>query len=538
MDFLSGLVKFLKSVRFRLTLWYVGLLTVVLTVFSSVVYLLLTNSLYASQDELLKNRLNQLASSYNISDGQLNLQQQDENGPVELVGDEILLLLNKQGVVIQQFGNLSQISLTQLKNLVTSTPAQEFFTDFQLTTKPSTSNTGQSSDYRILVAPVVDNNLIVGTLILGRSQDNTKTIAHSLLMLLLFVTPLTLLISASGGYWLANRAMRPVQTLTHTARNISETDFNRRLNLNRSDELGELAATFDAMLARLQAAFERQRQFTADASHELRTPLTIIRLEAEQGLCSQSSSPSEYKKILSNVKNESDHMTRLVNDLLMLARADTDHIALKYEILDIGEVALEVVERLKPLANRQGVDLKMVEGELPELLVKGDYLYLSQMITNLVENAIKFTAGYISTTTDTFVGLKSNTAISSTSNNNNKWVWVKIAETEKGWANISICDNGPGIATEYISHLFDRFYQVDTARTSYLFDNSSNLASPSLANESLATNISPSSGSGLGLAIVKEIVEMHGGKIEVKSWVAPEKHGSNFNIKLPLSLNN
>src|SRR5439155_23016973 len=137
----------------------------------------------------------------------------------------------------------------------------------------------------------------------------------------LLAAPGTLLVAAAGGYWLAARAMRPVQVIARTAREIGETDLSRRLKLPGRDELGQLAATFDRMLDRLEAAFTRQRQFTADASHELRTPLSIVDLEATRAL-GHDLTPQEYQQTITTIQQENRHMTRLVNDLLMLARAD------------------------------------------------------------------------------------------------------------------------------------------------------------------------------------------------------------------------
>ncbi len=136
--------------------------------------------------------------------------------------------------------------------------------------------------------------------------------------------------------------MRPVRTITLAAREMSESDLSHRLNLNRNDELGELASTFDGMLMRLEAAFERQRQFTADASHELRTPLAIVRLEADQALAG-SFTKEEYRSALRTIRSESDHMAQMVNDMLTLARADAGRLILKLEAIDLGEVTLEVV---------------------------------------------------------------------------------------------------------------------------------------------------------------------------------------------------
>ena len=248
---------------------------------------------------------------------------------------------------------------------------------------------------------------------------------------------LTIAIALAGGFWLADRAMRPVKTITQAARTIGETDLSRRINSQSKDELGELANTFDAMLARLQAAFERQRQFVADASHELRTPLTIVNLETSRAIASRRS-PQEYQQALSIIHSENDFMTSLVNDLLTLARMDAGQTTIEKKPLDLSDVVVETVERLTPLATRNGVTLEA--GNLPETRILGDRQYLLQMLSNLVENAIKYSTG------------------------ENKRVWVETG-TSDGSAWVRVSDNGPGIAAEHIPHLFDRFYRVDKART-------------------------------------------------------------------------
>jgi signal transduction histidine kinase len=262
--------------------------------------------------------------------------------------------------------------------------------------------------------------------------------------------------------------------ITQAARSIGETDLSRRLNLRVKDELGELANTFDAMIARLQSAFERQRQFVADASHELRTPLTIVNLETSRAVASRRSS-KEYQQALSIIHSENDYMTSLVNDLLTLARMDAGQSVLEMTPLDLSDVAVETLERLSPLAARNRVTLEA--GSLPETRMTGDRQYLLQMLANLVDNAIKYSNG-------------KNKRVSVETGTSDGRVWVRVS------------DNGPGIAPEHIPHLFDRFYRVDKAR--------------SRADGSDPDKSSPG-GSGLGLSIVQWIALAHGGEISVES---------------------
>jgi signal transduction histidine kinase len=300
---------------------------------------------------------------------------------------------------------------------------------------------------------------------------------------------LILLLAFGGGYWLADRAMKPVHFITRTARQISENDLSRRLRLNRDDELGELAGTFDQMLDRVQGAFERQRQFTADASHELRTPLSIIELEANRAL-EHPRARQEYENALQIIQSENEWMGSLVNELLLLARLDSDRTALQAERLDLSEVAVDVVERLSSVAQAQQVSLST--GELGEATVQAGRLYLARAVNNLVENAVKYARGE---------GARVLVETGLLVRDGRAWGWVRVS------------DNGPGIPAEHLPHLFDRFYQIDPARS----------RDPQDARHD-------SSGSGLGLAIVKSIVEAYGGTVEVTSAAG---RGSVFTAYLP-----
>ncbi len=254
------------------------------------------------------------------------------------------------------------------------------------------------------------------------------------------------------------------------------------------DELAELANTFDNMLSRLQVAFDRQRRFVADASHELRTPLTITNLEINQALARNRSS-ADYQRALQTINVENERMTRMVNDLMTLARMDSGQAILQFEKLDLSDVALEAVERMSTLAEQEQLTLETTG--LPELIVNGDRQYLIQMISNLIENAIKYSGSGQTIRVETSV----------------------LPADKKEFASLRVMDTGPGIPPEHLPHLFDRFYRVDQARTQ-------------------DDDASTPTGSGLGLSIVAWIVEAHGGKINVESKV---NSGTAFEITLPFA---
>jgi len=310
----------------------------------------------------------------------------------------------------------------------------------------------------------------------------------------LFHGTLALLVAAIGGYWLAGKALRPVKMITRMANEMSATDLRRRLHLQRRDEFGELAATFDHMLARLEAAFKRQTQFTADASHELRTPLTIIDLEINRAL-TQIEQPEDYRHVLEEIQAENEQMTAIVNSLLLLARADTGQLRLELQEVDLSDIALASVERLLPLARRSQITL--ATGDLPEVLVRGDPQYLGQMLTNLIENGIKYSSG---------IGNR---------------VSIALACEQQRWGVVRVQDDGPGISQEHLPSLFERFYRVDQARSR---------RQQGSAQSSKPGNAEPG-GSGLGLSIVQWIVQAHGGQIHVESEIGA---GSLFEVRLPL----
>jgi len=485
------------SIRFRLTLWFVAILAVVLLVFSTFIYIQQARDLRAASLTRLENKFTQLQTLVQLplreisGSGGLTLPSMPNNAQPLLQAGDVMAITDASGQVVQATGPLSidtisRITQSELSERPTSDPRT-----YTITPEADEAR-APSAQYQFLFAPISLGNNVIAFLVMGSPIDPGGQL-HRLILTLLLGSLGTLIVALGGGFWLADRAMRPVKTITHTARDLGETDLSRRLNLGRGDELGELADTFDAMLDRLQAAFDRQRRFTADASHELRTPLTIINLEATRA-AQPGRSADDMHQALAVIRSENEFMTRLVNNLLTLSRMDSGLTALAFEPIDLSDVALEGVERLAPLAARQNVTLSA--GELPELMVNGDRQFLAQLVNNLIENGIKYTAEA-----------------------DQRRVCVETALVTQGdqpMGCLRVIDSGPGISPENLPHLFERFFQADAARTRGAKEDGDEAGS---------------SGVGLGLSIVEWIANAHGGRVRVESTLG---QGSTFEVLLPL----
>ena len=476
---------FFSGIRFRLMAWFSLVLALVLVGFSVFVYTRQSQDLHTTAVNRLVIKTHQLEDLFRF-EGLQSLQDIRQlmptlvSGGVSLIQeDEVLVLSDPIANWVAKLGPVDNEDITRMvataRQVVTGEETESY--DFGIVS----TATNQNQDYQFLITPILARGGLVGYMLLGRPTDPGGTLPS--LLATLGLASLAILAGSAGiGYWLASQVLHPVQVITRAARQISETDLSRRLNLKSSDEMGEMANTFDRMLARLQAAFERQRQFTADASHELRTPLTIIGLETSRVL--EAKRPTtEYERTLRVIQTENEHMTRLVNDLLTLSRLESGQTQPQMEDVDLSDATLEVVERLAPLATAKHIHLEA--GELPEAPVRGDRSYLVQMISNLMENAIKYVpedTGRVQVETGC----------------EESQVWVRVE------------DNGPGIADEDLPHLFERFYRADKARRR--------------AGEN------DPGGSGLGLAIVQWIARAHGGKVNVKSRPG---EGTTFEVVLP-----
>ena len=332
---------------------------------------------------------------------------------------------------------------------------------------------------RLVSVPVKQGGELVSIVRVGTSLQPVEETLHRLLIVLLVTVPVALMAALAGGWFLARRALRPVEAITLAAQRIAAGDLTQRLTVPpSSDEVGRLAVTFNEMIARLEASFRQIRQFTTDASHELRTPLTVMKGETELAL-RRPRSAEDYQRVLESSLEEIDRMTRIVDELLFLSRADLGEVKLESIPVRLDTLVEDIHRQATLLGQEQ--DVQVTLGTVTPATVRGDELRLRELLLNLVDNAIKYSRP----------GGK-----------------VEISLVTEGTiARLSVLDHGIGIPPDAQARIFDRFYRTDAARAH------------------------AKKGTGLGLSICKWIAEAHHGRIEVQST---EGEGSRFTVVLPL----
>lgn len=290
--------------------------------------------------------------------------------------------------------------------------------------------------------------------------------------------PITVAFVAIPGYLVAGRALRPVDLMAKRAAEITADHLHERLEINNpDDELGQLGTAFNTALARIESSFDQLRRFTADASHELRTPLTAIRSVGEVSLRMQGNE-NYYRDIIGSMLEETNRLTRLVDSLLTMSRADAGRAQLHLAETDLVDLARESATLLEVLAEEKEQTLR-IEGD-EAVTVMADRTILRQALVNLIDNAVKYSP------------LKGA-------------VRIRVTDNER-YAYVEVQDSGPGIPAEHRDHIFERFYRIDKARTR------------------------AEGGTGLGLSIAQWAVTAHKGSIEVQCDTG---QGSVFRIRLP-----
>ncbi len=464
------------SIRLRLTLWLTALLAAVLTGLAILVYVVVSDQMTNRLDATLRERAVEIRSNL-IRD---NKPEKDDEHHECVPGETQIAQLDMSTEtlfveVLDRCGNVDVRSSSLTEGL----PISHSMLDKVIAGKSKffTAELADGKEMRILGFPRDDDPRSSSALFVATPLGSLNSDLFQIKVLLILVVLSTTVLSALIGWFLAAKAMRPVDEITTAAHRIGvAADVSGRVPVpGQRDEIGRLALTFNEMLDRLQQAFTTQRHFLADASHELRSPLTAIRANVETLRRGAETDPAEQDETLRIVEREVDRMGRLVDDLLSLARADAGQ-APERSRFALDSLFLEVYHQQRPLAGR----VRLTLGEFEPVEIDGDQDRLKQLLLNLIDNALRYTPAGGAVTLDLVHGAQE--------------------------AIIRVRDTGPGIPAEHLPHIFERFYRIDSARARQ------------------------TGGTGLGLAISREIVEAHGGRIEVESTIGA---GSTFTVVLP-----
>ncbi len=453
------------SIRTRLTGWYTCTLLISLLTFSGILYASVRAAMRASIDAELQSRLTGVKGYMNTQVPRFprtRLWHEFAENVQMQPGGEMMQVSDASGWIFQS---------ESIRGLALPAPVSSRFTPF-------TTEVIRSIPLRILTATMIIGRNTYSIQVATDLRRSYETSAE-ILRIALWLAPLLLLASAVGGYWLSSRALAPVDRIIESSRQISFTNLDSRLVVPRTgDELQRLSETLNQMIQRLEAAYLSVVQFTADASHELRTPVAFIRTTAEVALV-QPRTPESYRSALSSIHEESERITEIIEQLLILARADADRHTLKLAPIDVREPVSHALSKVLPIAHRKGIKL---HADLPEddATVLGDPTSLRRLFVILMDNALKYTP-------------------------EGGAVTVRVSKDTDRIC-VAVRDTGNGIAERDLDKIFDRFYQADKARSR------------------------DAGGSGLGLSIGRWIAEAHGAEIRVESNLNP---GSQFTVRFP-----
>lgn len=449
------------SLRIRLTLLYTTLLGSVLLLFGGLVYGIASVNLYNKIDRTLNQASVELVKLLRLNvNGQFDSRSVANYQPTE-------------NLIIQVWGTDGRIQFARPTGIGTSLDSA---TRLHGINAIKTVTVG-SQHLRVLTVPLYTTRGPAGTLQIAITLTILDEVQRTLSVILIILTGVAMVISMIATYFSTLQVLRPLNTMTNIATQITKADdLSRRIPTSRTreDEVGKLITAFNQTLSRLDLLFTSQQRFLGDVSHELRTPLTVIK--GNVGLMRRIGADEES---MSNIESEVDRLTRLVGDLLLINQTESGSMTMNFSKIDLDDILLDVFKQMKLVAGDR-VNLKL-EGLAP-IQINGDEDRVKQVFFNLVGNALQYTS---------------------------KGDEIRIIlETGDHWVRISVKDNGPGIKPEDLPHIFERFYRGEKSRKR-----------------------TRDTGFGLGLSIVQWIVNQHGGTIEVKSEL---KKGSEFIVQFPL----
>jgi two-component system, OmpR family, sensor kinase len=465
----------LDTLRTRLTAWYVAVLAVTLILFELAVYAALSRSLNDGVDEALTSSIEITTTSLSNDIGE----GQSRRDAARATVDE----LSSRQVAVAVFDGNGQ--------LLAAREGDDELRPYL----PGDCEIPDEAPRLYDVAVDDDDQVRVGLKRVRVGSDIAPFIVHVstplepieddleyMRTMLLSSIPLVLLVAGGAGWFMAHKALEPMMLMAERARAIGATNLDQRLPItNPRDELGRLANTFNELLSRISTAFTQQRQFMADASHELKTPLATIRAATDVTLQQSTRREDEYRDALKMIDDQAQRLSRIVEDMFTLARADAGHLPLRYSSFYLDELLTNVAAAAAVRARRSQIQVEVTGAT--DVACVGDEDLIRRLVGNLVDNAVRYSPAGATVT-------------------------ITLAR-ERERARIEVADQGSGIPEEAWPHIFERFYRADVARPR-------------------ATG--SASGAGLGLAIARWIAEAHDGTLTLASS-SPD--GSVFAAELP-----
>jgi len=477
------------SIRTRLTLWYTGVLALVIVVLCGVAYLIFWRSAVERTDA----NLVELSDSFLVT---LRAELEDQNVPdmfqaaAQVAIDEhhfrdtVYAIVDQTGKVIissQEPPLANAPAKAARRQILSSASFQKFLASAMWSDRFFGHIAVTEAGYRGFAQRFLARGKSYMLIVL-QSLHPQEEMMEEAGTVFAWMIPISILLASGGGYFLARKSLAPVVAMSSQAGRIGASNLGERLTVqNEKDELGHLAQSFNGLLDRLGESFDRQRRFMADASHELRTPVAILRGESEVALSQQERAPEEYRESLGVLHDEAERLSRIVEDLFTLTRADAGQYPLQPSDFYLDELIAECVHSARTLAQAKKISLTF-EGA-PESPIHADESLLRRMLLNLLDNAIKYTPDFGR------VGV-------ACQRNGQEYV-------------VSMADTGCGIPAELRPRIFERFFRADKARSRSERDGG---------------------GAGLGLAISRWIAEAHQGRLEL---TRSDSTGSTFSAYLP-----
>jgi two-component system OmpR family sensor kinase len=469
-----AILQRIKSVRFVLTLWYSVVLVAAFLLFGFGVFVYLRQLEKSSLEEKLTEEVNWIASLIDLERARV-----PSRSPLALVSEELgerilaRVVVNPSNYLVMLADSTGSVVFRSRKGREEMLPLDGLPQGETVVRSVPGPERGH-----VLVAIRRGSPF---TIEVAYTERLTEAVLEHLLLIFLVMAPVALFLSVAGGWFLAGLVLRPIRQISLLANRITAENLNQRIPPRAiEDELGELINTINGMIQRLQGSFDQMREFSMNVAHELKTPLTILKGESELAL-GRAISQEEAVRLATIYLEETVRMSRIVEDLLTLAKAEANQIRLENELVRLDELISDLYEDAQGLAVTKNLRVELVRNEMAT--VRGDVVRLRQLFRAILSNAVQYT---------------------------NPQGLIRLSSSQEGRsAVVEIEDTGIGIPPESLERIFDRFYRVDEARSRVL------------------------GGSGLGLAIAKWVAEAHGGSITVRSTVGM---GSCFTVRLPLAV--